>query len=349
VYAQLTDVEDELDGLLTYDRRVEKFGEAWLKGLNAKLTQGPPPDVTLIAGGTEPWRRATAESAAALPSLTDTAPWEQECGPFGGSLRNVTVVTPWTSGAIRLAKRFSCALDADEYYVCAWALRGATLAVALNGTALAEFDAWRGERYLYVPVKRLLDRDRNLLTVTVVRDATDPEKDYAAFDARLIGVRLARLAPAAFSALVPTAAEARARETAIGWRYATKAPADGWTNAFFDDSAWLEGRGGFGAMDVADAVIGTPWATDDIWLRGAVGLERVPVNARLVIRHAGDVEVFVNGKEAARLSGSSGSYVIVPLTRPAMLRAGDNLIAIHCRGATTGHYIDAGVVVENAP
>ena len=52
--------------------------------------------------------------------------------------------------------------------------------------------------------------------MTAVRDATDPEKDYAAFDARLIGVRRARLAPAAFSALVPTAAEARTRETAIG-------------------------------------------------------------------------------------------------------------------------------------
>ncbi len=349
VYAQLTDVEDELDGLRTYDRRVEKLSEAWLEAVNARLTQGPPPEVMLLAGGAEPWRLATAASAAALPEATDTTAWPQDCGPFGASLRNVATTTPWTSGALRLVRRFQCTLEADEYYVCGWALRGAALSVTLNGTALTELGELRGERRRCVPVKRLLDRDRNLLLVTAVRDSSDAEQADAAFDVRLIGVRRARLAPAAFTPLVPTAAEGQAREAAIAWRYATTAPAAGWTDAFFDDSAWLKGRGGFGAASAKGAVLGTPWTTGEIWLRGKFTLDRVPAGACLVIRHGGDAEVCVNGIAAARLPGASGAYVTVPIVAPATLRAGDNLITIHCRGAGAEQFIDAGVAVESSP
>ena len=37
VYTQVTDVEDELNGILTYDRKVVKFDEETIKEINRKV------------------------------------------------------------------------------------------------------------------------------------------------------------------------------------------------------------------------------------------------------------------------------------------------------------------------
>jgi len=40
VYTQLTDVEDELNGLLTYDREIMKIPEEILREINARVSGG---------------------------------------------------------------------------------------------------------------------------------------------------------------------------------------------------------------------------------------------------------------------------------------------------------------------
>ena len=68
----------------------------------------------------------------------------------------------------------------------------------------------------------------------------------------------------------------------------------------------------------------------------------------LRVHHDEDAEVYVNGVLAARVSGFTTEYVEVPLTAAGRkaLKAGQNVIAIHCHQTGGGQYIDAGLVVE---
>jgi hypothetical protein len=48
------------------------------------------------------------------------------------------------------------------------------------------------------------------------------------------------------------------------WRFTTKSPGKEWNQTSFEDSAWMEKRGGFG--NVTDRA-GTEWTTQGIWAR----------------------------------------------------------------------------------
>jgi hypothetical protein len=64
------------------------------------------------------------------------------------------------------------------------------------------------------------------------------------------------------------------------------------------------------------------------------------------LHHDEDTEVYLNGVEAARLPRWTSGYVEVPVRAEAArtLRAGRNVMAIHCRQNSGGQYIDAGLV-----
>ncbi|MEZ6038367.1 MAG: glycoside hydrolase family 2 TIM barrel-domain containing protein [Planctomycetota bacterium] len=137
------------------------------------------------------------------------------------------------------------------------------------------------------------------------------------------------------------------------WRYTTERPADGWSAADFDDAAWQLGGGGFGTASTPGSRIGTEWTTDDIWLRRTVQLTPLPAQPALLLYHDEDAVVFVNGVEVGRFPGYVTSYQVVPLDDQARqaLRAGDNLLAVHCHQTGGGqgidvHLIDAAHVPE---
>jgi hypothetical protein len=64
------------------------------------------------------------------------------------------------------------------------------------------------------------------------------------------------------------------------------------------------------------------------------------------MHHDEDAEVYINGVLAASADGFTTSYEEFPLSEAARaaLRAGTNVIAIHCRQTRGGQYIDAGIV-----
>lgn len=130
------------------------------------------------------------------------------------------------------------------------------------------------------------------------------------------------------------------------WVYTTADPGAGWMNEKFDASRWKTGPGGFGTRATPGAEVGTEWSTSDIWLRRQFQLERVPASeVLLTIHHDEDAQVYINGQLAADLSGYTTGYTLVPLSPAAAsaLRAGDNVISIHCHQTTGGQYIDAGL------
>lgn len=148
------------------------------------------------------------------------------------------------------------------------------------------------------------------------------------------------LPPPVVKNLVPTS-----REQAQTWRYTTTAPAEGWLKPDFDDSAWTEAPGGFGEPSTPGSVVKTPWKTSDIWLRRTFDLAAVPAEPQLEIHHDEDAEVFINGVPAGSFTGYVGDYFAVPIASEACkaLRAGKNVLAIHCRQTGGGQYIDAGL------
>jgi hypothetical protein len=130
------------------------------------------------------------------------------------------------------------------------------------------------------------------------------------------------------------------------WRYTTEEPGEDWMAPAYDDSAWPEGPGGFGAPGTPGAIVGTEWRTDDIWLRRTVTLPaQLPADPYLWVHHDENAQAFVNGIEVARLSGYTTEYRGVRLSEAAraVLKPGASLIAVHCHQTTGGQYIDLGL------
>ncbi len=144
------------------------------------------------------------------------------------------------------------------------------------------------------------------------------------------------------TAIVPAADQQPAT-----WRYTTTKPADDWAKTGFADSAWKEGKSGFGTEGTPGAVIGTTWNTPDIWLRREVEIPADKLkDLELWIHHDEDTEVHLNGVNAARLKGYAADYFNQQPKAAAMatLKPGKNLIAVHCHQTGGGQYIDVGFV-----
>jgi hypothetical protein len=136
------------------------------------------------------------------------------------------------------------------------------------------------------------------------------------------------------------------------WRYVLESPADGWQAASFDDSTWTEGFGGFGTRGTPGSRVGTEWKSNNIWLRKSFELTTIPKKPALLVHHDEDTEIFINGKEVAKLERWSTEYSVVPLTADAVtaLKTGVNVMAVHCLQKGGGQFIDVHVVdADNVP
>jgi hypothetical protein len=140
------------------------------------------------------------------------------------------------------------------------------------------------------------------------------------------------------------------KEPAI-WRYTTTKPAADWFSPTFNAESWSEGKSGFGTRGTPGSTIGTVWNTRDIWLRREIELTPGQIrDAQAWLHHDEDVEVYINGALAITSAGWASDYEAVPLTAAGQkaLKAGKNVIAIHCRQNNGGQYIDFGLVGVSA-
>jgi hypothetical protein len=136
------------------------------------------------------------------------------------------------------------------------------------------------------------------------------------------------------------------------WRYTTEKPADNWYEPEFDASAWKEGVGGFGTAGTPGIFLNTTWNTDDIWMRRAFTVTAEDISRiKFQIFHDEDVEIYLNGVLAAKLSGYITDYDEFEISREALatLHSGDNAIAVHCHQTTGGQGVDVGIIVPGAP
>jgi len=138
----------------------------------------------------------------------------------------------------------------------------------------------------------------------------------------------------------------------IQWKYTTQKPAEGWQNPDFNDRAWNAGAAGFGSGGVPGGQIVTKWETPRLWIRRTFDLtQAIPARMALSIHHDEDTTVYLNGIEAARLSGFTTQYSLVPIELAAQraLKVGRNVLAAEVRQTIGGQYFDAGLVSVNEP
>jgi hypothetical protein len=133
------------------------------------------------------------------------------------------------------------------------------------------------------------------------------------------------------------------------WRYTLDKPADAWIKPDFDDSAWKEGKGGFGTAGTPGSVIGTEWKTDDIWLRRTIDLPSVDFkDLHIRAHHDEDLDVYFNGVAALHLPAYITEYDVFPIDKAAIaaLKVGKNTLAVKCHQTMGGQYVDVGLVDE---
>jgi hypothetical protein len=127
------------------------------------------------------------------------------------------------------------------------------------------------------------------------------------------------------------------------WQYTTTKPQSSWEKAEFNDSAWKSGKSGFGTKGTPGAIVNTEWNTNDIWIRREFTLASLNKSTQLWLHHDDDVEVYINGKLAFKRTGWTSKYEDFVFDTK-LLKAGKNIIAIHCHQNQGGQYIDAGFV-----
>jgi hypothetical protein len=197
------------------------------------------------------------------------------------------------------------------------------------------------------------------LSAAVYTQTTDVETEVnglLSYDREVIKIPLERLAAGHRRLYQPppklTAVVATSQEEASDWRHTTAEPPDGWEKNNFNDSSWSLAPAGFGKKDTPGAVVRTEWSTPDIWLRRTFDLpasaagEGLLNDPHLMVHHAEDAEIYINGVLAARLPGFTVGYGAFPMREEARaaMRPGKNVLAVHCKQTGGGQYIDVGLV-----
>lgn len=116
VYTQTTDVEIEVNGLLTYDRAILKMDAERLRAAHERLLREPPVVVALVPTAeraAHPWRWTTDAPAGDWTELTyDDTDWNVAPAGFGaGYVTGSIVRSPWATPHLWLRTSFE--LDVD--------------------------------------------------------------------------------------------------------------------------------------------------------------------------------------------------------------------------------------------
>jgi hypothetical protein len=112
IYTQTTDVEIEVNGLMTYDRRIVKFDVDRLQKLHAPLYEPPGRRRTIMpTSENEPqtWRFTTTKPADGWERQGfDDGDWKTGEGGFGTKITPNTVVrTEWNTGDVWIRRTFN--------------------------------------------------------------------------------------------------------------------------------------------------------------------------------------------------------------------------------------------------
>jgi len=192
VYTQITDVEIEVNGLLTYDRDVRKLNTHRLAQLNRSLYEELPPEVTVLSStaqeGDLMWRYTTSVPAEDWMNPDfDDGDWAEGPSGFGSEgTPGAQIGTEWTTSDLWVRRSFDYDGTASKnLHLRAHHDDGAT--VYLNGEQIAELEgAVTGYRYveLGATARRALRQGQNTLAVHVHDQEGNQYLDVGLVDVR---------------------------------------------------------------------------------------------------------------------------------------------------------------------
>ena len=174
IYTQTTDVEGEVNGLMTYDRKLVKFDRDALAGLHRRIYAAEGAARTLVATSEHApqlWQYRAAAPEGDWTAATDADGWESGPAPFqSGRDANFPTGTVWADGPIWIRKSFDvAALPASLWLEAYHAVDSG--AVFLNGEKVLDFEGTRPARrhYHHIDVSAhagLLRAGSNVLAAT---------------------------------------------------------------------------------------------------------------------------------------------------------------------------------------
>ena len=142
----------------------------------------------------------------------------------------------------------------------------------------------------------------------------------------------------------------------LAWAWTTAAPAKGWEQPGFDDSAWARSAGGFGSAfilkDHPHAKSATKWETPEIWLRRHFTYTKQTgeiLQATLDMFHDEDADVYLNGELILSVKGYNTNWMSFPVPKEkfaAAVKEGDNVLAVKVVQKVGGQFIDVGLSVD---
>jgi hypothetical protein len=172
VYTQTTDVEIEVNGLLTYDRAVMKMDADTLKALHKKLYQTPPTVKVVIPDarqGKFDWKYTTdtPQDNWFEVGFNDAA-WKTGTGAFGtADTPGIILGTAWNTPNIWVRRTFELnRSDVDTLFLSI--IHDEDAVVYLNGVKAAELTGHTGS-YIMAPIseqaKKALKKGTNVLAI----------------------------------------------------------------------------------------------------------------------------------------------------------------------------------------
>jgi hypothetical protein len=168
IYTQTTDVEIEINGLVTYDREVVKLDEERVAAATAQL-YGPLPTInTLLPIASEAeitWRYTTTEPADDWTAREfDDSGWSQGPSGFGtADTPNINVRTTWDTGDIWLRRPIRARRPVKQPLLAVYHDEDCT--VYINGQQVAQLTG-HTTHYKLLPVDpAVFRRSGNVLAV----------------------------------------------------------------------------------------------------------------------------------------------------------------------------------------
>lgn len=176
IYTQTTDVEAEVNGLMTYDRALIKMDKNTIAAANKKLYGPPPlaPRVTTLSPAAKEapvrWRYTMDKPPETwMKEGFDDAEWKEGAAGFGTSMTpNSVVRTEWNTANIWMRRTFEVPANFKASDLQLFIFHDEDAQVYLNGERIAEFAGFVGT-YDFVPLDnrapRALKPGRNTLSV----------------------------------------------------------------------------------------------------------------------------------------------------------------------------------------
>jgi hypothetical protein len=209
---------------------------------------------------------------------------------------------------------------------------------------------------LLAELKPYISRGLSAAIYTQITDVENEVNGLVTYDRAVVKMGRARPPEAAdqlyritpdsfkFRAIVPTSQQAPQQ-----WHYTTDEPAKGWAELDFEDGSWPEGAAGFGDPEAIGAIVRTKWTGEEIWLRKKFTLSGKDIsNLYLIIYHDFEQEthVYLNGELIAEGPEHQFAYTLFDLddTAKAMLREGENVLAVRGRRPGRRQYVDVGLL-----